>query len=156
MLIHLIRHGSAGPRQSCEADDVTRPLTDKGRRQAEAISEALSSEPISVVWSSRYVRCQETVSPLADRLGLRVVDHPHLAEGAYGTDALDALLAESAAGRTVVACSHGDVIPAVLQAAVRRGATLDGTAEPRKGARYTLNVADGAVTHISHHPRPEV
>ena len=156
MLIHLIRHGHAGSRSDWTGDDVERPLTAKGYRQAEAIAEALAAEPIDVVRSSCYVRCRETAAPLAFQRGLAVVDHPDLAEGAYGTDALDALLVEAAAGRMVAACSHGDVIPAILQAAVRRGATLEGTADPSKGARYVLEVVDGAVTHITHHPRPEV
>lgn len=156
MLIHLIRHGHAGDRSAWEGDDAGRPLTAKGQRQAEAIATALAAEPITVVWSSYYVRCQETVTPLAQQRGLPVVDHLDLAEGAYGTDALDALLAEAAAGRVVAACSHGDVIPDLVRAAVRRGATLDGSADPRKGSRYVLRVADGAVTHITHHQRPEV
>lgn len=156
MLIHLIRHGHAGDRSAWEGDDAARPLTDKGQRQAEAIAVALASEPITVVWSSPYVRCQETVTPMAQQRGLPVVDHLDLAEGAYGTDALDALLAEAAAGRMVAACSHGDVIPELVGAAVRRGATLDGPADPKKGARYVLHVVDGTVTHITHHPRPEV
>ncbi|MEO6989082.1 MAG: phosphoglycerate mutase family protein [Aquihabitans sp.] len=155
MLIHLIRHGHAGNRGAWIGEDADRPLTEKGLWQAEAIAEALASEPMDLLWTSFYVRCRETMVPLAARLDLPVVDHPHLAEGAYGTDALDALLTEAAAGRMVAACSHGDVIPEILQAAVRRGATLDGPADPRKGARYVLNVVDGAVTHITHHPRPE-
>ncbi|MCB0975903.1 MAG: histidine phosphatase family protein [Acidimicrobiales bacterium] len=152
-MIHVVRHADAGDRSTWEGPDTERPLTPKGRRQAEAIADALIDSGIDTVWSSRYVRCRQTVEPLASRLGLEVIDHDHLAEGSWGTDALDALLAEADAGRTVLACSHGDVIPELLRAAVRRGATLHGPEMPRKADRYELQVENGEVTKIHHFQR---
>ncbi|MBX3312931.1 MAG: histidine phosphatase family protein [Actinobacteria bacterium] len=156
MLIHVVRHAHAGVRSEWHDDDERRPLTERGTKQAAAIADALADAEVDAVWSSRYVRCRQTVEPLADRRGLEVVDHPDLAEGAYGTDALDALLAAADQGIAVVACSHGDVIPDLVAAAVRRGATLDGPAVPRKADRYELVVRKGAVTEIRHVPRPRV
>lgn len=156
MEIHIVRHAHAGSRSRWEGDDALRPLSAKGELQVVGITDALAREPIDAIWSSHYLRCRQTVMPLAEKLGLDVVDHDELAEGAYGTDALDALLAAANAGRTIVASSHGDVIPEVLAAAVRRGAELIGPTSPSKGARYVLTVEDGAVTKAVHHPRPEV
>lgn len=156
MLIHVVRHAHAGVRSEWPGDDELRPLTERGAKQAAAIADALDGADVDVVWSSRFVRCRQTVQPLADRRGLEVVDHPHLAEGAYGTDALDALLAEAATGRTVLACSHGDVVPDIVRAAVGRGAELHGPAAPRKAERYEMVVEDGAVTQIRHVDRPRV
>jgi 8-oxo-dGTP diphosphatase len=156
MVIHLVRHAHAGSRADWDDDDELRPLTDRGRAQSEAIADALEGTGIDVLWSSRYLRCRETLAPLGDRLGLTVLDHPTLLEGEYGPPALDALLAEAEAGRVVAACSHGDVIPAIVAAAVRRGADLEGPAAIQKAARYELTVVDGAVTRLVYVPRPTV
>jgi phosphohistidine phosphatase SixA len=154
-LIHLIRHGHAGHRSQWEGDDALRPLDDRGEAEARAIADALADAGIDRLWSSHFVRCRQTVQPLADKLGLKITDHSELAEGGHGADALAALLHAAEAGKTVGACSHGDVIPAVVAAAVRRGAVLDGPPSPSKGARYELAVEKGAVTRITHVPRPK-
>ena len=156
MRFHLLRHAHAGDRSRWTGDDADRPLSDKGERQAAALAGALADEGVDRLWSSPYLRCRQTLAPLGRKLGLAIRDEPLLAEGGWGPAALDALLAEAAAGRRVAACSHGDVIPAVIATAVRRGAELHGPAEPRKAARYVLEVEAGEVARIVHVPRPEV
>lgn len=156
MLIHVVRHAHAGSRSAWDGDDETRPLTPRGEKEALGIADGLERSGIDAVWTSRYVRCRQTVEPLAGRLDLEVVEHPHLAEGAWGTDALDALLAEALAGRTVVACSHGDVIPEIVRAAIGRGAELDGPSALRKAERYELVVDGDQVTTIRHVDRPTI
>jgi 8-oxo-dGTP diphosphatase len=155
MLIHLIRHGHAGHRSEWHGDDEVRPLDARGRQEADAIAAALVDAGIDTLWSSRYLRCRQTLEPLGAKLGLPVEDRDELGEGGYGADALAALLAAATKGQVVAASSHGDVIPAVVAAAVRRGAVLDGPPSPAKGARYELTVVDGAVTRIAHVPRPK-
>lgn len=158
MHIHLVRHAHAGARSHFEGDDRDRPLTAEGRAQAEAVGAALAAGPdrIDELWSSPYLRCLETLGPLARRTGLTVRHDDLLAEGAWGSVALDALLAAAAEGRTVVACSHGDVIPALVGTAVRRGAELVGPATPRKGGRHDLLVVNGIVARVTYVERPEV
>lgn len=156
MPIHLIRHGHAGSRANWDGPDETRPLSKRGRKEAAAIAAQLAGSGVDLVWSSGFVRCRQTVDPLAVELGLTVLDHATLAEGGAGPPALDALLDAHLAGNTVAACSHGDVIPLVVEAAVRRGAKLSGPASPPKGARYALDVADGQVVRLTFVARPEV
>ena len=164
MIIHLVRHAHAGDRSSWSGDDSLRPLSAKGRAQAEALAEALATKLDRLpetngtveLWSSPFLRCVQTLEPLGDRIDLKVRSLDELAEGGDGDAALDLLLASAEQGTVVVACSHGDVIPAVVGAAVRRGATLDGDAEPRKAARYEVEVEDGQVRLVTHVPRPEV
>lgn len=162
MTIHLVRHAHAGNRSDWDGDDSVRPLSGKGRAQAEAIAAALATDlrgPVDdgsvELWSSPYVRCVQTLEPLGSRLDLKVRDVDELAEG-HGAAALDLLLDAAERGVTVVACSHGDVLPAIVAAAVGRGATLAGDPEPRKAARYVATVEGGQVTHLEHVPRPEV
>ena len=100
----LLRHASAGERYEWPDDDRLRPLDEKGRRQAEKIAGALGAEDVRRVVSSPYVRCVQTVEPLAAALGLEVELDDRLAEG--GGSSAQPLLEEDG----VVACTHGDVI----------------------------------------------
>ncbi|MEZ5269073.1 MAG: hypothetical protein R2789_11095 [Microthrixaceae bacterium] len=63
-------------------------------------------------------RCIETVEPLAQKLGLAVEVHDALREGA--DPALTWSLIEDLGPSTVVMCSHGDVIPEILDRSERR------------------------------------
>ena len=82
-----------------------RPLTDKGWEQAEALADLLAA--VERVLSSPYLRCRQTLQPLAARIGTTVVDESRLAEGAPMADAL-ALI--TAPGPTTAMCTHGDIV----------------------------------------------
>src|SRR3954453_420928 len=77
MTVVLLRHGSAGDRDRWDGDDRLRPLDKKGRRQAEALRDALLARGVPRALSSPYVRCTETLAPL----GLDVEPDERLAEG---------------------------------------------------------------------------
>ena len=100
----LLRHASAGDRYHWAGDDADRPLDEKGRRQAAELAVELGTDDVRRVVSSPYVRCVQTVEPLAAALGLEVELDDRLAEG--GGSSAQALLEEDG----VVACTHGDVI----------------------------------------------
>jgi len=112
----LVRHASAGDRGDWAGDDRLRPLDAKGRRQAEALVEILLPLGVGRIVSSPYVRCVQTVEPLAVALGLEVEEDDRLAEGAG--HAARALLAEDG----VVACTHGDVVDELLGYGLKKGA----------------------------------
>lgn len=114
MALFLIRHAKAGSRQRWQGDDRLRPLSPAGARQAKgllAALEPLGASGIRRVVSSPYVRCIETVAPLAEQLGLEVEIADELAEGraADGVRVARRWLKED-----VAACSHGDVVPFVV------------------------------------------
>lgn len=100
----LLRHAAAKERYEWPGDDAHRPLNKKGRRQAEELATTLAAGDVRRVVSSPYVRCVQTVEPLAAALGLDVELDDRLAEGA-GMSAQE-LIAEPG----VIACTHGDVI----------------------------------------------
>lgn len=110
--ILLLRHGTAGDRSQWEGDDRLRPLDELGRRQAIELAELLSPFPIKRILSSPYVRCVQTVEPLAERLGLQIETMEELAEGANAADVRR--LMHSFSGELSLLCTHGDVIEAVL------------------------------------------
>ena len=115
MRLYVVRHADAGGRSSWDGPDETRPLTKRGRHQADAIAEDLRSAGLTRLVSSPYRRCTQTLVPLAAHLGVAVESDERLAEGAGGDNALtlaDELRKESEAA---VVCSHGDVIPELLR-----------------------------------------
>ena len=67
--IYFVRH--AEPDFSVH-DDRSRPLTEKGMRDREKVTERLMDKQISAVLSSPYRRAFDTVSHLADALGLPI------------------------------------------------------------------------------------
>jgi 8-oxo-dGTP diphosphatase len=135
MRLYLIRHAKAGSRHDWNGPDDMRPLTKAGRRQAEGLIELLREVPVSRVVSSPFLRCVQTVTPLARGLGLPVEPAPVLAEGAAASAAIDLLLALP---EFAVACSHGDVIPDTIGALHRCGMEIVGPPDWRKGATWVL------------------
>jgi phosphohistidine phosphatase SixA len=65
------------------------------------------------VLSSPFVRCVQTVQPLADKLGMTVENAQSLAEGANTKEALGLLRAVDV---NAVLCTHGDIVPKILDA----------------------------------------
>jgi phosphohistidine phosphatase SixA len=108
----LVRHASAGKRSEWTGDDRERPLDERGRRQAEGLVELLLPRSPTRVFSSPYVRCRQTVEPLAAALGLEVESRPELAEG--GTTAEVVGLVTRRSEDVPVLCTHGDVVEALV------------------------------------------
>lgn len=107
----LVRHAHAAARRDWDGDDRSRPLSEKGRRQALTLPKTLQSYAPQRILSSPYLRCIETIEPLASHFGLSVEISEELAEGA-GAAAL--ALVRALADEKVTVCTHGDVIPDVL------------------------------------------
>ena len=131
MIVYLVRHARAGKRGDWEGDDSLRPLDERGRLQAERLVEQLADREFGRILSSRYVRCVQSVEPLAAARGLAVEEDEALAEGAGAAAALSAL---RAVGEPVVACVHGDLCAELL-----------GEKTP-KGSTTILELADDSVT----------
>lgn len=114
----LLRHASAGHRLDWEHDDHLRPLDARGRRQSAELVELLGPFGVRRILSSSYVRCVQTVEPLATALGLAVEQDERLKEGMGGTAA--ELLREDG----VVCCTHGDIVEALLGRGLKKGAAV--------------------------------
>ncbi len=144
----LIRHAHAGARKEWTGDDLLRPLSAKGRRQADALVKTLGPWAAQRILSSPYERCLQTVRPLADDLGLPVEPSTALAEGQAGK-ALK--LIRSLADDKVALCTHGDVIPDVLVALADED-RIDLGPRPRqaKGSVWVLEVTAGRFTKATY------
>lgn len=122
--MYLVRHAVAGVRDNSNPHDDQRPLDDVGLAQAAALVDLLGNETINEVHSSPALRCQQTVAPLAERLGLEVTVAPALFEGSSSSRSIE--FVRSLTGRSVVLCSHGDVIPDLLRNLEIGGSRLEG------------------------------
>lgn len=157
--IHLVRHAAAGDRASWDGDDRKRPLTKKGRLQANAIADVLEPRVASSILSSPYIRCVETGRPLAERLALGIDVADFLEEGSGGHGFLD--LVESRPREELVMISHGDVIPAIIDRLGRRGVPLttrapDGRLDCKKGSNWMLTTRNGHVVAGEYIPPPDI
>ena len=116
----FVRHASAGKRASWDGDDLLRPLDKRGLRAAKLLPARLGRFDVTRIVSSPYVRCVQTVEPLAAARGLEVEERAELAEGAAERAAA---LARDAYGESCVLCTHGDVLAALFDDATKKGST---------------------------------
>ncbi len=128
----------AVPRDAWSGDGAARPLSDRGRRQAEALVDQLSRFTVSRAVSSPTVRCLDTLAPLATQRGLDVEEVEDLAEG-KGRPATDLVLSMAGEAGHVVVCTHGDVIAEVLNALEAEGADLGDDYRCQKGSTWLLD-----------------
>ncbi len=138
MELILIRHAHAGER-AFGGRDRYRPLSDQGHAQAVEIARTLAHYPVAAVLSSPASRCVQTVEPLAETHGLEVVEEEDLWEVSTDSD-VSACLSAHLRGieqpvsdpttpntnAALVACSHGNLIPPLVEGAASQGATVDG------------------------------
>jgi phosphohistidine phosphatase SixA/8-oxo-dGTP pyrophosphatase MutT (NUDIX family) len=143
--VTVVRHAKAGDRATWHEDDRWRPLTRKGRAQAQALVSLLAGEPVDRVLSSPSVRCVQTVRPLALERSVPIEEHDALAEGA---SARDALTLARGCGGALVLCSHGDVIPALVTALADRGVEMRDPPAWKKGSVWVLEREAGLFTRV--------
>ncbi|HEY1740986.1 MAG TPA: phosphoglycerate mutase family protein [Acidimicrobiia bacterium] len=137
MTIYLLRHCKAGRRSSDLDEDWWRPLSVAGRRQARELTHAMHKARFAFILSSPYVRCMESVVPLAAHHALAIKPTEALAEGASLEGAL--ALVKQHAERGAVLSSHGDIIPAVLEYLAANGTDLGRQPRCEKGSIWAID-----------------
>jgi 8-oxo-dGTP diphosphatase len=172
--IELVRHAKAHSRDRWWGKpDRERPLTEAGLDQSKALArEILAGDPVTALWSSPFVRCVQTLQPLAAKTGLGVDTDDALAEATTlpvvdGGDAwvaaawlggravafVNRICDEHPDGRVVV-CSHGDVVPALMAVLVGRDGLDLSDVRLKKGARYTLELDGHRCVAVTVSPAP--
>jgi phosphohistidine phosphatase SixA len=123
MALLLLRHATAGHRDpaASQAEDRLRPLDERGFRQAQGLPALYSGYDVERVLTSPYVRCRQTVEPLAAGLRLPTEERPELAEGA-GAPEIWGLIQELR-DSTAVLSTHGDVLDLLLGEVPEKGST---------------------------------
>jgi broad specificity phosphatase PhoE len=139
LIVDLVRHATALPRDTWTRDQRERPLSEDGHAEATALARSIGNH-VDLIVSSPALRCRQTIEPLAATYGLAIETLPELAETtdppeptAWTRGAMAPMAGPLAggwlAGRAIgaicriaarpgvnhaVACTHGDVIPVLL------------------------------------------
>ena len=145
----VVRHGKATPREDWDGPDATRPLTSRGTKQAASIVGPLQAFGVRKIVSSDAVRCVTTVTPLAAAVGKEVERSHLISQDAWEAGSADV---RSVVGKRVrsrkpaVLCSHGPVLPAILNELALATGTLRGS---YLGSASSLEVGAFSVVHLS-------
>ena len=175
--VELVAHMDAGDRTLWQGDQDERPLSELGRRQAEAVCASLASSSVEGLFSSPALRCRQTLAPLTEAFRLEVSVLPGLREtggfppptgwgsflvpesaygGAHAAGSAYRALADIRAATPeghVAVCSHGDVVPALV---VFLGARYDVPVpepRPQRPMWYTLEF-EGDALRVEVRPSP--
>jgi len=133
--IHLLRHAHAGDPERWDGPDASRPLSRRGRRQAERLGAFLVGagvRPDRIITSPK-VRAAETAAIVGTALGLEPAEDERLAEGCDLAD-LDALLRASVARELMVVGHDPDLSELLSELVGARGMAM------RKGTLATIQV----------------
>jgi 8-oxo-dGTP diphosphatase len=150
--LYFVRHAKAGSRARWEDDDRFRPLSKSGLRQAEELVTVLGPNAISAVWSSPYLRCVQTVEPVAKARRLKVQETRFLAEGARLKGAYRFI--EDPEIDDTVLCTHGDVIQELVDDLIRRRIVRPSQMALDKGSTWAVEVEDGSPVGARYIPAP--
>ncbi|GAA1439628.1 NUDIX hydrolase [Leifsonia poae] len=124
-----LRHGKAVPRGDWNGSDASRPLTDRGVKQA------FSNVPTLLAWQPRRivtsdaVRCVGTVAPIAAATGIKPHKDHGISQEAYeeGQDTAREIVGKRIRSRkTAVLCSHGPVLPEIMREIALATGTMPG------------------------------
>ena len=94
--LHFLRHADAGDPMAWTGDDAERPLSDKGRKQADRLGRFLAGlgfAPDAIITSPK-IRAAQTAEIVAGHLGVTVAVDDRLA-GALDGGTLDGLLGDA-------------------------------------------------------------
>lgn len=154
MRIIVVRHGQAEPKKGWTGPDDLRPLTGRGRRQAERLGKVIGVRPGRIM-SSPAVRCRDTVQPLGSAYGVEVELAEALStEGGQEAAELCRKLATSEpAGSVVVLCTHRETMVEMLPELARQyGRKLGHRLPGAKGGAWVLRFEDGRLVKVDYRP----
>ena len=159
MPLFLVRHAKAGKRSKWledpanNNDDRKRPLDDRGILQAAALADRLTDFAPTLLLSSPFMRCIQTLEPLGSNISVIVTPDERLAEDNPFEPILELL--ESCPDNAVL-CSHGDMIPMVTDALERRGMVVTGMRDSRKASVWVLERQKGIIVRGHAWPPPTI
>ena len=139
--VRLVRHGRAEKGSRWDGPDALRPLTAEGLRHAKRIGASLARSRPDRLLASPFLRCRQTLEPLAQRLGLPVETREWLAKGEDPAKIADLLRRER--GRNLVCCTHTELLAEIESELDEHGveARLIGRGTPRAPADDSERVA---------------
>ena len=150
--LYVVRHAKAGVREAWPGPDQERPLTRRGRKQALRLIDRFRGLDIQRILSSPYLRCIQTVEPLAQARGLPVEVATELREGASPDELLRGLA--TFGDRSTVVCGHGTEIRSMIDRLEAGGATIEGARGIGKGSVWVLDREGERIVAAHYLPAP--
>ncbi len=144
-----VRHGKAVPPQTWDGPDSTRPLMQRGVDQSNLIAGAIAAFGPGKIITSTATRCRATVEPLSRVTGIEAKAIDGISQDAfeYGNDTVATIVRKRLAKQTtVVLCSHGPVLPRIIDEVAAQTETVV-HAELRRAT--SLGTGDFTVVHVS-------
>lgn len=165
--IIVVRHCKAVPPGVWDGPDATRPLLHRGLDQSSNIAPSIAAFQPAKLISSSAARCQSTLAPLSKLTGIPINTTDDISQDAYErNDArVDKVVSKRLDKQTsVVLCSHGPVIPVIIEnIANTTGTPIDSAlrraASPSTGQFSVLHLSlehpeSGIVAVETHSPLP--
>jgi len=149
---YVVRHAKAGSRGHWTGDDRKRPLSKKGQKQAEDLVSVFEPYPIAGIFSSPFLRCLQTVEPLAKGHRITVKTSSALAEG-HGLTGLNDFFNNGKLDHAVLS-THGDIVWELVEDLVNRHVVRAGEGGFDKGSTWVVDVRDGVAVQARYIPAP--
>jgi 8-oxo-dGTP diphosphatase len=149
---YVVRHAKAGSRSHWPEDDRLRPLSKKGQTQAESLVSVLEPFEISAIFSSPFLRCVQSVEPLARSLKLPLKETKALAEG-HGLAGAMQFISDPRLDNAVLS-THGDIVWELVEELVNQRVIKPGAGGFDKGSTWVVDYDDGSFTRARFIPAP--
>jgi phosphohistidine phosphatase len=133
--LHLLRHAHAGDPVVWEGTDEQRPLTKRGRHQAERLGRFLVANGIhpDAIVSSPKVRALQTAELVAEALGMTVTLDLRLGDG-FDLEGLEQIVLDTGCSAPLLVGHDPDLSEALSELCAAQGL------EMRKGALATIDI----------------
>lgn len=115
--VFLVRHA-----EKADGPGQDPPLSEAGRQRAEALARLLQSAGVKGVYTSQFLRTQQTAEPLARRLGVTATPVPLSVKPSNPREVSDESIreltkkVEAHAGGAVLIVGHSNSVPEVIRA----------------------------------------
>ena len=140
-MLVLVRHAHAGSKRRWSGPDLQRPLSARGRAQAQDLAALLADLGVTRLLSSPALRCRQSLAPASEQLWVPVEPVGVLAADAPAEDLLRLLNSPDVKGAAL--CTHGETLQALSEAWQSPWRSLTGSPAPnlsgtRKGACWVV------------------
>ena len=141
-MVYLVRHAHAGSQKRWSGPDHHRPLSARGKEQADGLLVTLGDHPVTRILSSPTVRCRHTVLSLSHHRGVPIELASSLAVQAPVERLLELVLDPSM--DMAVLCGHGEQLRGLLRL-LAGSLRFDGPLRLEKGSIWILDAGVGTV-----------
>lgn len=151
----LVRNGHAVPVRHWAGRDLNRPLTTRGRGQAEALRLALPAFMPSRLLAAPQQRFMATMAPLGEDLRLPIEEEPVIEEEPYALhprNGLARIQELAGTGPMTAVCASSTVIRHLIADLADEGSLALGEVRARAGSAWALFFSEGRLTAADYYP----